>query len=261
MRTGTPTLTSLSRSLAMLEAVITQGATRSIAAIARDLGVPVATAHRQVVSLVAEGYLARQGRGSHVAGPRLLRLLGQLDERNVVANIAAPLLHRLAGELGCVVQFGTLEGDMVTYRIKTGEGAGDLFTRVGMQLEAYCSGIGKVLLAALPEFEREAYLATGPFPPLTARTITAPAALRRELELVREQGYAVDNGEIAEGLYCVAVPIRLADDGVVGAISASRTSTIAVPVDHAGVLDRLHGVADEIERLAAGTLAVGAAPA
>jgi IclR family transcriptional regulator, acetate operon repressor len=228
----------------MLEAVIASGATRSIAAIARDLGVPVATAHRQVVSLVAEGYLARHGRG-HVAGPRLMRLVGLLNRSHVVADAAAPLLHRLASELGCVVQFGTLEGDMVTYRIKTGEGAGDLFTRVGMQLEAYCSAIGKVLLAALPERERAAYLATGPFPPLTDRTITDPEALRCELDKVREQGHAVDDEEVAEGLYCLAVPIRTPESGVIGAISASRRGALAGQPDLERVLGRLHAVATE----------------
>ena len=74
----------------MLEAIIAEGGTRSVAAIARDLGVPVATAHRQVASLVADNYLARHGRGFHVAGPRLLRLLGQLDEKQVIANCALP---------------------------------------------------------------------------------------------------------------------------------------------------------------------------
>jgi len=166
-KVGTPRLTSLSRVLTLLEAVIAEGGARSITAIARDIGMPVATAHRQAMSLVEEGYLARLRRGCHVAGPRLLRLLGQLNEKQVIANAAAPVLHRLASDLDCVVQLGTLEGDMVTYRIKTGEGAGDLFTKVGMQLEAYCSGIGKVLLAALPERDREEYLATGPFPALT----------------------------------------------------------------------------------------------
>jgi DNA-binding IclR family transcriptional regulator len=244
-------LSSLTRTLAMLEAVIGEGGTRSIAAIARDFGVPVSTAHRHVVSLVEEGYLARQARGCHIAGPRLLRLLGQLDEKQIIANAAAPVLHRLAGDLGCVVQLGTLEGDMVTYRIKTGEGAGGLFTRVGMQLEAYCSGIGKVLLAALPEREREDYLATGPFPALTARTITQPAALRGELALIRDQGHALDDGEIAEGLHCVAAPIHTGDGRVPAAISISHTSEQGAPPSAERILARLRGAASEIEGIVA----------
>lgn len=255
MRTGTPLLSSLSRALAMLEAVIAEGASRSVAAIARDLGVPVATAHRQVASLVADGYLARQGRGFHVAGPRLLQLLGQIDEKQVIANCAAPVLHRLAGQLGCVVQLGTLEADMVTYRIKTGEGAGDLFTRVGMQLEAYCSGIGKVLLAWLPAGDREAYLATGPFPPLTARTITESAALRRELARVREQGYAMDDGEIAEGLQCLAVPVRSPDGRVLAALSASRGAAQVAAIPPDAILADMRLAAAEIEDILAGALA------
>jgi IclR family transcriptional regulator, acetate operon repressor len=255
MRKGTPLLSSLSRALAMLEAIIAEGASRSVAAIARDLGVPVATAHRQVASLVAEGYLARQGKGFHVAGPRLLQLLGQVDEKQVIANCAASVLHRLAGQLGCVVQLGTLEADMVTYRIKTGEGAGDLFTRVGMQLEAYCSGIGKVLLAWLPAADREAYLATGPFPPLTARTITEPAALRRELVKVREQGFAMDDGEIAEGLQCVAVPLRSPDGRVLAALSASRGAAQVAAIPFDAILADMRLAAAEVEDILAGMLA------
>lgn len=250
MRHGTPTLTSLSRSLAMLEAVIADGGARSVAALARELGVPAATAHRQIHSLVAEGYLARHGRGGHVAGPRLLYLLGKLDEKQVIANAAAPRLHRLAANLDCVIQLGTLEGDMVTYRIKTGQGAGDLFTRVGMQHEAYCSGIGKVLLAHLPEDQQRAYLAGGPFPALTARTITDASALAAELHRVREQGHAIDDGEIAEGLICVAVPVRQPDGRVLAAVSISQFG--AAVHSPAMLLPHLHDVAAEIEDAAFG---------
>ncbi|MDP3908517.1 IclR family transcriptional regulator [Novosphingobium sp.] len=250
MRRGTPTLTSLSRSLAMLEAVIADGGARSVAALARELGVPAATAHRQIHSLVEQGYLARHGGGGHVAGPRLLALLGQLDEKQVIANAAAPVLHQLAADLGCVVQLGTLDGDMVTYRIKTGQGAGNLFTRVGMQHEAYCSGIGKVLLAHLPEDQQQTYLAGGPFPALTARTITDARALAAELHKVSEQGHAIDDGEVADGLICVAVPVHQPDGRVLAAVSISQSGAAVHPP--AVLMPRLQAVAAEIERAAFG---------
>jgi len=224
-----------------------------VAAIARDLGVPVATAHRQVASLVADGYLARHGRGFHVAGPRLLRLLGQLDEKQVIANCAMPVLHRLAGQLHCVVQLGTLEGDMVTYRIKTVRGCNP-FTRVGLQLEAYCSGIGKVLLASLPDGEREGDPRPGPFPALTARTITEAGALRRELARVREQGFAVDDGEIAEGFAMLAVPIRSPDGRVLAAISASRSAAQAAVIPPHAILGDMRFAAKETEDILAGLI-------
>lgn len=224
---GTPGVLSLGKGLAMLEAVLGDRDGRSLAALAADLALPRATAHRQVSTLVAEGYLRRLPNGRLVAGPRLLALVQLVDHRQVLLAAAAPVLHRLAGELRCVAQLGTLENDMVTYLIKTGHAAGDIFTRVGLQLEAYCTGIGKVLLAHLPEREREAYLATGPFPPLTPNTITSPDALRAELASVGVQGFARDREEIALGLECLAVPLRAPEGGVAAAISVSAPPSAA----------------------------------
>lgn len=73
-------MSSLRRTLATLDAVLLGGADRPITEIARDLAIPPATAHRQVVTLAAEGYLARSEGGGYVAGPRLLRLLRHLEE-------------------------------------------------------------------------------------------------------------------------------------------------------------------------------------
>ena len=254
MRNGTPKLGSLSRALAMLEAIIADGGVRSVAAIARAEGVPVATAHRQVRSLVAQGYLTRHGRRCHIAGPRLLRLTGALDAEKAVTVAASPVLHRLAADLGCVVQLGTLDGDMVTYRVKAGSGAEGISTRVGMQLEAYCSGLGKVLLAALPEREREDYLASGPYPALTARTITEADALRTELARVAAQGHAIDDREVYDMLYCIAVPVTLGGR-TVAALSASRPIEEVAPASDARVIARLTAAAAEIGGLAEQILA------
>lgn len=246
MRRGTPPIASLARSLAMLQAVLADREGGSITTLADQLGVPRATAHRQVATLLREEYLRRLPGGRLVAGKKLHALLDLVDDRQVITAAAAPVLHRLAARLKCVAQLGTLENDMVTYRIKTGRGAGDFFTRVGLQLEAYCTGIGKVLLAGLPEADREAYLATGPFPPLTPFTITDPARLREELAQVARQGYARDDEEIAEGLACLAAPIRTPDDRVVAAISISRVTAPAKPGAEGEVIACLLEAAQEI---------------
>lgn len=248
MRNSIPLLSSLRRSLAMLEAVIADGGEHSVSTIARRIGTPIATAHRQVATLIVEGYLSPTRGGRHIAGPRLLDLLHKLDEKQVIANVAAPVLQQLGSRLRAVVQLGTFENDMVTYRIKAGQGAATLFTKVGMQLEAYCSGIGKVLLANLPEEQLRGYLATGPFVPLTDRTITDPAQLSRELERVRNQGIAIDDGEIAEGLYCIAAPIRMPDGRVPAAISISRNIAQVTPAHEESVRALLMDAAQTIEK-------------
>ena len=248
MRPGTPHIASLKRTLAMLEAVIADAGENNVTALSRQVDMPLATAHRQVATLVAEGYLAPVGKGRHLAGPRLLGLLHRLDEKQVIANVAAPVLHRLAHHLRAIAQLGTFENDMVTYRIKTGRGASDLFTKVGMQLEAYCSGIGKVLLAHLPVPERERYLAGGPFVALTSRTITAPDLLREELDRVQRQGFARDDGEISEMLHCLAVPIHTPDGGVPAAISVSLADAARMQRDDVPAL--LQDAARQIEQAA-----------
>lgn len=250
-KSGTPGILALGKSLAMLEAVLADREGRSLAALAATIGLPRATAHRQVSTLVAEGYLRRLQNGRLVAGPRLLALVQLVDHRQVLVAAAAPVLHRLAAELHCVAQLGTLENEMVTYRVKTGQAAGDIFTRVGLQLEAYCTGIGKVLLANLPEGEREAYLATGPFPPLTPNTITRPDALRAELAKVAIEGFARDNEEIAEGLECLAVPLRMADGAVAAAISVSASRTAGNSRLGEREAAALRAAAEEIERMIA----------
>ena len=238
--------------MALLDAVLADGGAAGVSDLARAQAIPVATAHRHIVSLVDEGLLTPVGSGRHVAGPRLIRLGGGIDLAQVLARIAAPLLPPLARELGAVVQLGTLDNDMVTYRVKAGNAAEGLFTRVGGQLEAYCSGIGKVLLAGLPEAERERYLANGPFIALTRQTITAPDALARELAQVAALGHAFDREEIAEGLACAAVPIHDGHGGVVAALSASGR---VEPGRYEALHERigpLKAMATRIERIAFG---------
>jgi DNA-binding IclR family transcriptional regulator len=215
------------RSLMLLEAVVADGGRSSVAALARAAGVPVASAHRHIAALISAGYLVPAGYGRHLPGPKLRALAGMIDDRQIMINAAAPILDRLATRMGCVVQLGVFENDMVTYLLKTGQSAGDLFTKVGMQLEAYCSGIGKVLLAHLPAQAQAAYLAGGPFIALTDRTITDPAQLKVALDQAATQGFAVDDEEVVTGLQCVAVPVCNAHGEVVAAISASRAVRVA----------------------------------
>ncbi len=252
VRNGTPEVSALRRALALLEAVIADGGLSNLSVIARDLAMPVSSAHRHAATLIAAGYLRPLGGGRHAAGPALARLADQIDDRQIVVNAAAAVLHRLAERSDAIVQLGTYENEMVTYRIKSGRGASGLFTRVGMQLEAYCSGIGKVLLANLTDAERAAYLATGPFVALTARTICDAGELGRVLETVRAQGFATDLGEVVEDLACVAVPLRRPDGEAIAAISITRLTARAAPRVDPADLAALRAAAAEIETLAFG---------
>jgi IclR family transcriptional regulator, acetate operon repressor len=218
------TLTTVERNHRLLEAVVRDSGRSSVAALARTVGIPVASAHRHIAALVASGFLVPAGYGRHLPGAKLRALAGLIDDRQILTSAAVPILNRLASRTNFVVQLGIFENDMITYLVKAGQSAGDLFTKVGMQLEAYCSGIGKVLLAHLPVEERGQYLAAGPFIALTQQTITDADQLKTELERVAKQGFAVDNEEVVTGLQCIAVPVRNLQGEVIAAISASRAA-------------------------------------
>jgi DNA-binding IclR family transcriptional regulator len=239
-----PSVAALERGLALLAAVARDGARRSTLDIGQELGLPIATTHRLAATLAKGGYLHRVRRGHFVAGPALLAVSGAITAHAAAAEAARPVLAKLAQRTGLTAHLGRLESNMVTYLIKEGDAAG-LFTREGIQLEAYCSGIGKVLLAHLPGEEQAEYLASAPFIALTPRTITDPDALQQAFDRIRAEGYAVDDEEVVSGLTCLAVPVPAARGTVTFAISLSGSGNWPARRTRVPVLTRLQDAALE----------------
>lgn len=217
---ATPSSNTLDKGLRLLEVVIgNPGA--PIHELARLAGIAPSTAHRILKTLKQRGFVAQAARGDYLSGPALVRLGRVADMASVLDRVSRPLLQVLARRTGLTAHLGIFEGDMVTYLVKA-TGRADLFTQEGMQLEAYCTGIGKVLLAGLAEGEREAYLAAGTFIPLTGSTIVDPDELREALRLVSVTGYGEDNGETDPNLQCLAAPVRAEGGRPCAAISISE---------------------------------------
>ncbi len=137
---------------------------------ASRLNIPSSSAYRIAAELREQGLIMPAERGCYAPAPGLLTLATGTDPQKAMVAVARPLLRRLARRMKATVHLGVFEDDMITYLIKEHGGGNDLFTREGSQLEAYISAIGKVLLASLEDAQREAYLAGGPFPKMTART-------------------------------------------------------------------------------------------
>ena len=221
---GTQPSSTLSKGLRILRAIASDEGRSSLSAIAAQEGIPLATAHRFARTLQEEGFLSPLSKGHYALGsamramPRTLPGIGE-----TIARLRAPLAN-LASRYGAFAHFGNLESGMVTYLIKENGTDTELFTREQEQQEAYCSAIGKILLAALPEKELDSYLEDGPFIALTRRTITRPQDIRRELETVRLNGVAYDRHEIRDDLFCMGVPVMDGKGAVMGAISVSFLS-------------------------------------
>jgi len=189
--------------------------------IAEHCGVPFSTAYRLMRTLSARGWVVPAQRGRYLLGPRALSMGEALPFGDLLQAVARPELARLALRCKGHAHLGILENDMVTYLVKQSHGRGGLHSREGQQLEAYCSALGKILLARLDGEDLDRYLAGGGFVPLTRATITDPAALAEHLQGVREQGWAADMGEVAADLFCVAVAVPIIDSSLPAAISVS----------------------------------------
>ncbi|MGQ9734975.1 MAG: IclR family transcriptional regulator, partial [Candidatus Bipolaricaulia bacterium] len=190
--------------------------------IARRLGTVPGVIYPILYTLERYGYLERDGNKKYSLGLKFLErgnlILQQLDLRDK----AKPYLKELANTYNVNAHLAVLYDWKVMY-LHREEGYPSVIIKevVGQRVPAYCTALGKVLLASLEERDLETYLAQEELKPLTPKTISDPLRLREELKRVREQGYAIDNEEFHEGNMCVAAPIRNHLRETLGAISVS----------------------------------------
>jgi IclR family pca regulon transcriptional regulator len=221
----TSTSQSLERGLAILSSFTATRPLLGVSELAREVGLSRSSAHRYIATLAKLGYL-EQDRASrrYRLGPRVFDLGFSAINSMELRQLAAPDLQALSDTTGHTVNMAVLDGADILYieRCRSsshGQREIDLNLHVGARLPAYCTSMGKVLLASLPAEELDPLVARIDFAKRGPNTITARTALLAELAQVRERGFAVNNEELAYGLRSIAVPVRGQDGDVVAAIN------------------------------------------
>ncbi len=224
-RRAATTSQSLERGLAILSAFTSTRPLLGVSELAREVGLSRSSAHRYIATLARLGYL-EQDRVTrrYRLGPRVLDLGFSALNSMELRQIAAPDLQTLSEATGHTVNMAVLDGTDIVYidRCRSashGQREIDLNLHVGSRLPAYCTSMGKVLLAGMPPAELEARLAEMELSQRGPNTITQRAALREELRLVAERGLAVNNEELAYGLRSIAVPVHGQEGNVIAAIN------------------------------------------
>lgn len=191
-----------------------------VRAIARELALPVGSTHRILSDLVGEAVVERTISGEWELSYRLLQLASIQLGRIQLPSLARPYLEQLASETRETVFLAVPSGDEIVYldKVQTDMQL-QLNVELGTRRPMHCTGLGKAILAFLPEAQQQQFLARGHFPAYTGNTITDPVLLAVELERTRERGYATDREEIIPGVHCIAVPLRNATGRAVGAVS------------------------------------------
>src|SRR6185436_5069237 len=212
---------ALAKGLRLLSLFDEQRPTWRVSDLAASTGLPMPTVYRVVMTLTAEGYLDHLPGGEYRPGVRTLTLgTAALRSLDLVA-LATPKLTELGERTGETVNLAVLSGDRVLYLIRLRNS--DLVTaniQVGSTLPAVHTSIGKLLLAHLDDADLQSRITDASFAANSGPNAKVSLAeLRDELRTIREQGWAMQDEELAYGLRSVAAPITAPDGRVLAGVN------------------------------------------
>lgn len=189
--------------------------------IVAALNLPKSSVHRILKDLIELGYLSFNPETKKYFGSLRLAALGAEVMSNFqLRDHVRPHLLELHRETDHTTNLGVLDGIMGVFvdKIESKDFGIKLFSEIGKTFPLHCTGLGKTLLA-FSSNDTVVKLLESPLEALTDKTITDPEVFKRELALIRNQGYAIDREEITRGIMCVAAPIFGFNEEMVGAIS------------------------------------------
>ncbi|MGH2549939.1 MAG: IclR family transcriptional regulator, partial [Thermomicrobiales bacterium] len=218
-------MSKIDRTFDLIELLARRGAL-GMRPMARELDVPIGSLHRLLNDLAEQSVIERTEEGEWTLSYRLLQIVGIQLERTSLPRLARPYLEQLAAETRETVFLAVPSRGEIVYLDKVQTDLQlQLNVELGTRRPMHATGLGKAILAFLPEVEQARFLTTAPFPAFTNATITDAGTLESELESIRETGYALDREEMISGLHCIAVPLLNYTNRAVGAISIAGVAT------------------------------------
>lgn len=214
-------MSAVMRTISILEALSAVDGI-NLEQLSRMTELPKATLLRFLSTLISLGYVYRDGADMYHLTLKMFsvgsRSLNHID----LINTAKPFAKELCQSLGETVHMGILEDDYAVYVLKE-ESSYTLrmYSRIGKVIPLYCTAIGKIFLSEMSESELEDYFRRNPLKPFTPKSIRTHQALREELERTRQRGWAIDDEEREENVFCIGAPVRDYTGKTVAALSVS----------------------------------------
>ena len=215
-------MTSLARGLAVINAFQERKRHLTIAQISHRTEIPRAAVRRCLYTLMKLGYATTDGR-TYSLLPKVLTLGHAYLSSTPLAVSAQPFLDRISEQLHEACNLATLEGEQVLYIARSAipQRLISVDLSVGSRLPAYCTSMGRVLLAALDDDSLHDYLNHADLQAKTSRTLHTPDALWECLQQVRQQGWCLVDQELEQGLRSLAVPVYDSSGHVLAAMNVS----------------------------------------
>lgn len=244
-------MASLARGLLVLEALSARGGSMSVAEVSRTISIPRAAVRRCLYTLDKLGYVEPDARG-FALGPKILSLGHTYSSSSQLTLAAQPLLDRVSAEVQESCSLATLSGDEIVYvaRSAASQRIMSIDISVGSRLSAFCTSMGRVLLAHLPSEQRQARLERAKLIAFTERTVTSREKLRQILNAVKRGGFAVVDQELEIGLRSIAVPVRDSAGRVTAAMNVgTQAARFSLRDLESKLLPPLRKAADELSAL------------
>lgn len=218
-------MTSLARGLLVIQSFSPQSPQMTISQLSVKTGLSRAAVRRCLYTLTKLGFAGIEDGSRYALRPRMLSLSNTYSASNSLSTAAQPILERMSSVLRESFSVATLDGDDIVYIARSSVSrvmSDDL--HIGSRLPAYCTSMGRVLLAYLPADQLEQYLARVVLTPHTTRTVTSVEKLRLALRNVRRHGYALVDQEYEVGLRSLAVPVYSPTGRVVATLNLSGSA-------------------------------------
>jgi IclR family pca regulon transcriptional regulator len=242
------TLQGLERGLAVIQSFSHEAPAMTLSEVARRTDISRATARRILLTLEALGFVRSDGREFSLS-PRVLSLgWAYLSSLNLW-EVARPFMQDLSAGTQETCSATTLDLPDIVFvaRVPAPRRILMMSLGVGSRLPAYATAMGRVLLAGLSDAEVAEHLASMPLEPLTDRTVTDPARLRKIVAATREQGFSLVDEELELGLRSLSVPLRGPDGRPVAALNlCAAAARVSVDEMQVGYLPAMLATADTI---------------
>jgi IclR family pca regulon transcriptional regulator len=211
---------SLARGMQVIEAFQRRPEGLSVSDISSRTGLSRAAVRRLLITLELLGYAVHSGRLYRLSS-RVLQLGFSYLSSNSLEALGFPVIQHVTEILRESSSIGVLQGDEIVYVARSAtQRVMSIGLSVGSRLRAYCTSIGRIMLAALPAPEFAAFLKRADLKRLTPKTITEKRTLARLIERVRTEGHALVDEELEIGLRSIAVPVTSRSGIVVGAMNS-----------------------------------------
>ncbi len=239
---------SLDRGFAVIRAFNELNVKLTLSEVAQRTGLTRATARRFLLTLESMHYVGSTGRHFFLR-PKVLELGYAYLSSVSLVSVAQNHLEVLTNQLRESCSASVLDGEEIIYICRAAANRiMSVNLSVGVKLPAYSSSMGKVLLSALGKSELQEYITNSLRPKLTSHTVVGAQELLEVLDKVREQGWAVNDEELEEGVRSVAVPVKDKDGKVIAAINVSaHASRVKVDALISEFLPQLQKTAFQIE--------------